>query len=535
MSDTLDHRREEREDSEEREGVVVSTWPPTDPDPEREAMKATLRAWVDRYRVNIDRGRASVTPEHIAAALPRIDWAAFLSPQDDRIDSGHRQLLDDLGAALNTAAPAADALRETLTHELLAFTWAHLATDVQTFGWSAEATASWLAADATAWLTEVVQEPDSIPWEYVSRIYIERDVLEGIWADYQDATFPAPPPYAPAFRDGVGNHSTHGVARGAMRSHIEPWQASHDGSPEFLHTWGETGVARYRIDPDAVPTNEAAWAIVKGLGDRHADVFTYVEAKWFANRDDATPGLHISASEVLDALGYAKQAAGGHKSEHVEMIADIIRDLERQTVESRFECYPPGKKKPELIAIQSKLVVVSSAAARLTLDGEARRYAWYIRPGDWALQLQHLQPQYGVALLAVLQLSSGPDYIAKRIGRYLLHNWRERYASDDLARPYMIADLLDKAGVSIDRANPKRLRTRVEAACDLLREKGVIQAWEYAANVPPPKGRWLDGWLAGGVIFTPHTAIVERKPAIQSRRRRRGAKTLPNGAAAPTT
>jgi hypothetical protein len=503
------------------------------------AMTQRALARQERFGRYRDRAGDHITADHVAAAIPHLDWDAFIAAQRDIDDSeAQAQLLDDLAAALAGEGAATDAARAAIARELLWLAWAHVAIHLLFDDAAPAATPKDAAGrvteapeNVTRFLETQMSEGGADFWPFLADHYVERDILEGVWDAYQKAALPAAPNYAPAFRDGVGNVTTHAVAHGAARAQVEPWITGDDGAPEFRHAWGKNGHARYRIDADAAPSVEAAWDVVKGLGDRHADTLDYINAKWIANRDAAANGLHLTASEVLDAMGYKKQSAGGHKSENVEMIADIIRDLERQTVESRFEYYPPGRKKPELIAIESKLVVSSTSAARLTLYGEKRRYAWYIRPGDWAIQLHDLQQQYGVALLAVLRLNPQSDYIAKRIGRYLLHSWRERYLSDDLARPYRVANLLDKAGVPIDRAKAGRFRTRVEAAFDVLRETNVLQSWAYGADVPTPEGRWLAGWLAGGVTITPNPAVIAHKQAFLTTRRR-GAKALDKGAAA---
>jgi hypothetical protein len=503
------------------------------------------RARQEKTQRNRARARPQITTEHVAAALPYLDWDAFIAKQRDDDDSeAQAQLLDDLAAALKADTPAADGVREAIARELLLFAWAIVAEDMEFDGdrsheleWTNAETDEVVTRpatpeDVTFYLDKALREADSEYWTFVSDRYVDFDILEGVWDAYQKAALPAAPNYAPAFRDGIGRIPTHAVAYGAARAQIEPWIAGDDGNPEFIHSWGKGskgGVARYRIG--AAPSVDAAWEVANRLGPRHADVFDCINAMWIANRDKAANGLRLTASEVLDILGYTKQTAGGHKSEYVEMIAGIVRDLKQQTVESRFEHYAAGKRKPETVVIESRLVVESTNFSRLTLEGGRREFAWLIRPGDWATQLHELQPQYGVALLAVLRLNPQSDYIAKQIGRYLLHNWRERFANDEFARPYRIADLLEKAAVQIDKANPKRFRTRVEAAFETLRGEGVIQSWTYGANVPPPKGRWLAGWLAGGVAIIPHPAVIERKQAFPSRRRG-GAKTFDKGKAA---
>lgn len=105
---------------------------------------------------------------------------------------------------------------------------------------------------------------------------------------------------------------------------------------------------------------------------------------------------------------------------------------------------------------------------RTALDGEKVPIAWHLRPGDWAIDMERFGPQLAIMMQGILKLHARNDAHAKRIGRYLVYQFRVRAAEQSWRQPYRVETLLKGAGVDVDRKNPARFRQRVEAALDTL-------------------------------------------------------------------
>jgi hypothetical protein len=129
----------------------------------------------------------------------------------------------------------------------------------------------------------------------------------------------------------------------------------------------------------------------------------------------------------------------------------------------------------------------------------------------------------------ILRLHAKNDRNAKRLGRFLVFQYRIRANQRSWSQPYRVADLLSGAGVSIDRKNPGRFRERIESALNVLANPGYmegpicVKSWRYRDQVDPGSRGWFDRWLEARIVILPPDEIAhERYPVIAPKGRAPG-------------
>jgi hypothetical protein len=344
---------------------------------------------------------------------------------------------------------------------------------------------------------------------------------------------------APAFNgDGYGRSTNDQVSIGARRALsavFTRWGLDETKRPVFTHQH-KNGIALYTPSPDLFPTPEAAFKEVEKYGDAHVKMLKFITTKHIANRAAKTTGpyggFYVSIEEFLDACGLAKHVNGGHKSDHKAEVIELIRDLASIHVRGNVEGNLRGQRgKRGSISIEAPLIIISHTVRRKNLSGEETPIAWYLRPGDWATELEQLPEFHAITVRALMQLNTQNDQHALRLGYFLEEDYRIRAHQRSWTQPYRMSTLLAGAEIAVDRKNPGRFRQRIEAALDVLENhhtmKGtpVIASWRYAGPVPPTGRGGFNQWLAAGVVIKPPDSIVNEqyhaigdRPKTRSRR-----------------
>lgn len=387
-------------------------------------------------------------------------------------------------------------------------------------------------ADATpARITTVLEErlATEAEWAWVTDQHLDPNAV------LQDAqTLPRSLSNVPAFDGGYGRVPSDLVSAGMRLALVASWPGHPSNYPEFRYTSG-AGQAIYAPSEKAFPLAADAWETVARLSDAHVDTLDYILAKALANKAaqqrDIYGSFTITPEEVLDARGIKKHVKGGHKSENLAEVAEHIADLSQLTVRATVTGYTksgPGKAgRREQLDIEAPIILVAQTLYRTSLGGERIPIAWHLRPGDWAMELEKFTPQLATMMQGILQLHARRDANAKRIGRFLVHQYRVRARQKTWDQPYRIETMLAGAGIEVDRKNPGRLRRVVEAALNVLASSDemhgpvCIKSWHYPNPIEAQGRGWLDQWLASGVVILPPDNLAkERYQKIGSRRPR---------------
>ncbi len=344
-----------------------------------------------------------------------------------------------------------------------------------------------------------------------------------------------PPTLTPAF-DPAGYGRTHNDvvsigARRALSATPSRWNIGVEAWPVFTHENG-SGKALYSPSRTFFPTARDAMRAVESYSPAHVAMLKYITAKHVANSAAHTTGpyggFYMSVEEFLEFRGIKKQSAGGYRTEDRREVIALVEALEHIEVTGSIEGYEkrPGKRgKKSSLTIRSPLIVVSHRVTQRGMPGgEERPVAWYLRPGDWAAELERFAPQFAVTTKALLQLNTQNDMHAFNLGNHLTEQYRIRANQQSWTQPYRVCKLLEGAEIEVDRKHAGRFRQRIEAALDVLanpvdmRETPIIERWKYA-DVVEAKGRgWFDHWLSSGVIITPPAGLVTPYESIGRRR-----------------
>ncbi len=374
--------------------------------------------------------------------------------------------------------------------------------------------------DAAGTITAALRERLATPegWRWVETLHLDlKAVLQSTDAVSQSV------PQVPAFNaDGRGHVMTDFISIGArhLLLSFREWETDESGRPVFTYK-NKSGKALYAPSKAIFPTPEDALKAVEGYGDAHVGLLRYISAKYMVNKVEGLTGpyggFYVSIEEFLDARGFQKHKKGGHRPEYARETVAMVRDLASIEVRGHVERYRKGKRgKPEELVIEAPLIVISQTIKKRSQTGEETPIAWYLRPGDWAAELEKLSPQYGVMYRSILRLNTQNDMNAWRIGNYLIEEYRIRAHQKSWAQPYRISTLLAGACIEVDRKNPKRFRDRIETALNVLAnpdvmEPPVVASWKYP-NFVDAKGRgWLDKWLESGVVIMPLDNIKDER------------------------
>ncbi len=354
----------------------------------------------------------------------------------------------------------------------------------------------------------------------------------------------------PAFDDdGYGRVTNDLISSGGRLALVSPWAGKPNAYPVFRFG-NAAGEAIYAPSEKTYPSAADAWKAVESYDDAHVDLFDYILAKMLAskasNQRDIYGDFRLTPSEVLDARGIKKHVKGGHKPENIREIIKQVDALASIEVRASVTGYSAGGKekgkrgKRQAVTLEHAvdLISIHETLYEQSLTGERIPIAWQLRPGNWARELEQFTPQYAFMMQGILKLHARRDANAKRIGRYLIYQYRVRAHERSWAQPYRISDLLASAGIEVDRGNAGRFRGRIETALDILanpedmRGPVCIQRWHYPHPVEQIGRGWLDDWLESGIVIEPPDALTaERYKAIGARKRR--PRKLADGGQAP--
>lgn len=418
-----------------------------------------------------------------------------------------------------------DALQEPRTrhwaaHALLIEAWVSVAGD--TYRAEKEIT--------PARITAVLEERFSTNegWTWITTLHLD---MAEMWQNRN--TLPQPPAFTPAFDDdGYGRIPNDVIASGARRAFSAApsrWKPDGEGFPVFVHA-NSKGKALYSPSRTIFPTARDAMRVVETYGGAHVALLKYITAKHLANsaahKTGPYGGFYMSVEEFLDVRGIKKHPNGGHKPGNRREVIDLVRALSQLEVSGSVEGYMKDSRgKQSSLTIRSPLIVISHTVSRRTLAGEEIPIAWYLRPGDWAADLEQLSPQFALTTRALLQLNIQSDMHAFNLGNYLAEEYRIRAHQRSWQQPYRIKTLLADAEIEVDRAHAGRFRQRIETALDVLTNpvdmKGtpIIESWYYPKPIETQGRGWLDKWLDSGIVITPPNSFIEPYQAMGSRRR----------------
>lgn len=521
--------------------------------------KRTLDAWQEHARRNRDRAQKHVTQDHVAAALPRIDWQVFLRKQrGDEEDAQLVQVLADLGAAFAETTPAAAKLQAGLARELLFFAWADVAADVSFDGddsepvdWVNKATGEKFTqpatmGDVTMFFEHAIREENADYWRDFSSRYVERDILEGFWAGYLHATRAAIP--EPNMRTVLSGDGTMLIPSTGLI--LETWRGLNIGARGFDVDASGYPTQRLRqkrnvnasltMTADSLP---AAWDRVKSLGKGSPEAFIGLVAHFMRARSESALWGSYDGYVSRDALTNfrgVKKHNRAYRADDSRDTVEAVDALKGLYINGSHKVWMSakdgGKRRPVDMLIRGQAFTLDIIPRTGTPEEREAFLAsgpgwgndiapeniagWAYKFGFWADCLREGTPQFAKMLEAVTNYPAVQGLYARRLGFVLTMAFRIQAHERNWSQPHLISDLLDDAGIEPER-NRARVVERFAVALQELNRDGVIASATYGDGSPittrPPQhlgGKWFEKWLALGVIVTPPSAIKSEYYAI---------------------
>ncbi|MGI8404200.1 MAG: hypothetical protein ACR2OE_05455 [Thermomicrobiales bacterium] len=334
----------------------------------------------------------------------------------------------------------------------------------------------------------------------------------------------ATPALIPAFNaDGYGRVANDMIARGARYMFVAAWPGPRTRPPEF-HYRSDTGAVSYGIE-QALDSLQDAWGIVDRLDDGHADLFDFILAKMLASMAARTRDTYgdfpITPGEVLNARGIKKHHKGGHRSQHIREVISQMEDLKRIQLRAEIARHSKSKRggKPSRVSIEHavNLIDVHETIEEVSLDGEKIPLAWNLRPGNWTRALEGFTPQYALMMQGILKLHGKRDRNAKRIGRYLIAQYRIRAYYKNWGQGYDVRTILEGAGIEIPTRNKPQFKQSIEKAFDTLADPQkmsgpvCIDSWKYSRPLDMSRSDWFECWLDTPVIILPTEKLMKEQ------------------------
>lgn len=369
-------------------------------------------------------------------------------------------------------------------------------------------------------------DPDSIASQILKRA---RENL-GLPAE-SDGT--PPRDIVPVFdADGYGRRGNDLISRSAHKMFVSAWPGARTQAPAFEFATTQ-GTVTYAVDQQSLAD---AWALVDSLGDAHADIFDYILAKMFAGMAAGTRDIYgdftITPQEIYDALGYQKHHKGGYKGEYIRDIVEKVEAMRRLQLQAAVK---EVKNKNEVTYVHTVgLIAINETLTQVHTSGEKYVVAWNLRPGNWARELESVSKQYAVTMQGILKLHGRRDKNAKRIGRYLLSQYRILANKRRAPLVRKVRTILEQSGIELPTRNQTRFRDQITRALDTLADteqmRGPVcfMSWKYTKPIDWSAADWYIRWLDSTIEIVIPDAIMQdrygsleytgRKPRALSKR-----------------
>lgn len=317
-----------------------------------------------------------------------------------------------------------------------------------------------------------------------------------------------------------------------------PWPQSDVTTPRrTLRAVAQVRRPPTEVEPfsdDAGLAASQVWAAeqVQAMSDLTADVLDMIAICWLPHAKHHEDLVTVTVGQLLALLGLQQHKGGGGRrggyprarrreiAQQISILSNIWITVAEMTVIEVVQGARGESRRRVKKRMESRAVVVTSRAGTATTGSDLDADTWRVRPGDVFAPF-FLGAGRQTALLARQALEYDPyrQSWEKRLTRYIAWIWRIRRVHEESQQCFQVRTLLAAVAKHPDSRPPRGASKRFEAALDLLREDGVIGAWEYDDDTPR--------WLERTVLVTPPRRIIEHYARIQRPKKKRPAALPP--------
>lgn len=317
-----------------------------------------------------------------------------------------------------------------------------------------------------------------------------------------------------------------------------PWPQSDVTTPRrTLRAVAQVRRPPTEVEPfsdDAGLAASQVWAAeqVQAMSDLTADVLDMIAICWLPHAKHHEDLVTVTVGQLLALLGLQQHKGGGGRrggyprarrreiAQQISILSNIWITVAEMTVIEVVQGARGESRRRVKKRMESRAVVVTSRAGTATTGSDLDADTWRVRPGDVFAPF-FLGAGRQTALLARQALEYDPyrQSWEKRLTRYFAWIWRIRRVHEESQQCFQVRTLLAAVAKHPDSRPPRGASKRFEAALDLLREDGVIGAWEYDDDTPR--------WLERTVLVTPPRRIIEHYARIQRPKKKRPAALPP--------
>ena len=251
--------------------------------------------------------------------------------------------------------------------------------------------------------------------------------------------------------------------------------------------------------------DQAMTRYAKELGDRDADLLTYLMAKFSERAKSETDHITVSLQDLM-SFSYSKQGGKSFRIRDEDELRRRVENLQRMTLTIQ------GNVNGKQYNAQGRLFVIWDRYRHQQRDLHLSDAEFFSRWDEieysfgkvWSRRIFQLGGSQIMALqMQALRYDPHKERWEKRLAKYLGPFWRMNVRTNHFFYKRTIRETIcDGLTEPLDRFSTRRDVERLEEALDRLVHDGIIESWQYQDDAPRIQGNedrlqkgWINVWL----------------------------------------
>lgn len=307
------------------------------------------------------------------------------------------------------------------------------------------------------------------------------------------------------------NYPEDRAVREALLAHVAQWHTDLHTNQPYYRTSNAFSVYLASANTPA----SLAELQIEGVHQPESTLLTarILLGLWTSRRDDAQLSsngrVFIHPDEILVWRGVQKHRRQAYQGSWKKFSDGYPWKLRQQVQQDLAQLSRFHLRGQHVLVSQGKTWPVAIDAPYLSVtpvEKQGKIAGYLVAPGDWisSYEAHHLS-FLASATGRLFHLNPRNDYLALRLGFYLVEHWRRHAHTSDDNRPFCMVRLLSASMIPIDKANlTSRFIPRVEAALHTLHTIGLLgEPPRNLSGVDITKAHWGKEWLASSWQLVP--------------------------------